>query len=58
MIHFSTLLLALSVVGSVTAAPTQLDKRIAQVISDSTTKWVQACVSFRRRRLVVATGSH
>ena len=47
MLHFSALLLALSVTGSVTAAPTQFDKRIAQVISDSTAKWVAACVSFR-----------
>jgi hypothetical protein len=47
MLHFSTLLLAFSVAGSVTAAPTQLNKRIAQVISDSTAKWVAACVSFR-----------
>jgi len=43
MVHFSALLFALSVAGSVTAAPTQLNKRIAQVISDSTTKWEKAC---------------
>jgi hypothetical protein len=48
MVHFSTLLFAFSVAGSVTAAPTQLDKRIAQVISDSTKKWEAACVSFHR----------
>lgn len=48
MLHFSTLLFALSVAGSVTAAPTQLTKRIAQVISDSTTKWEAACVRFHR----------
>ncbi|KAH9990181.1 hypothetical protein BJV77DRAFT_947759 [Russula vinacea] len=45
MIHFSTLLFAFSVAGSVTAAPTHLNKRIAQVISDSTTKWEQACTA-------------
>jgi hypothetical protein len=45
MFQFSTLLLALSVAGSVTAAPTHVNKRIAQVISDSTPKWEAACVS-------------
>jgi len=43
MFQFSTLLLALSVAGSVTAAPTHLNKRIAQVISDSTKQWEAAC---------------
>jgi len=43
MFQFSTLLLALSVAGSVTAAPTHVNKRIAQVISDSTPKWEAAC---------------
>ena len=46
MFQFSTLLLALSVAGSVTAAPTHLNKRIAQVISDSTKQWEAACVSY------------
>jgi len=45
MFQFSTLLLALSVAGSVTAAPTHVHKRIAQVISDSTPEWEAACVS-------------
>jgi len=43
MVHFSTLLLAFSVAGSVTAAPSRFSKRIAQVISDSTPKWEAAC---------------
>ncbi|KAI9450954.1 proline-rich protein [Russula earlei] len=43
MLQFYTLLLSLSVAGSVIAAPTHLNKRIAQVISDSTTKWEAAC---------------
>ncbi|KAF8491573.1 proline-rich protein [Russula emetica] len=45
MVHFSTLLFAFSVAGSVTAVPTQLNKRIAQDIPDSTTKWQAACVA-------------
>jgi len=45
MFQFTTLLLALSVAGSVTAAPTHLNKRIAQTISASTQKWEDACVS-------------
>jgi hypothetical protein len=48
MVHFSPLLFAFSVAGSVTAVPTQLNKRIAQDISTSTTKWQAACVSFHR----------
>ncbi|KAI0249011.1 hypothetical protein BJV78DRAFT_1276354 [Lactifluus subvellereus] len=43
MVQFSTFLLALSAAGSVTAAPTHLSKRIAQVISDSTRQWEAAC---------------
>jgi len=43
MVHFFTLLLAFSVAGSVTAAPSRFSKRIAQVISDSTPKWEAAC---------------
>jgi len=43
MVQLSTLLLALTAAGSVTAAPAHLSKRIAQVISDSTTKWEAAC---------------
>jgi len=43
MVQFFTFLLALSAAGSVTAAPAHLSKRIAQVISDSTTKWEAAC---------------
>ncbi|KAI0291891.1 hypothetical protein BC826DRAFT_1021544 [Russula brevipes] len=43
MVRFSTLLLAISAAGSVTAAPTHFSKRIAQVISASTTKWEAAC---------------
>jgi len=45
MIHFSALLLAFAIAGSVTAAPSPLTKRIAQNISDSTKKWEAACVS-------------
>jgi hypothetical protein len=45
MYQLSTLLLALSVAGSVTAAPTHINKRIAQDISASTKKWEDACVS-------------
>jgi hypothetical protein len=48
MIHLTTLLLAFSVAGSVTAAPAQLNKRIAQDIPSSTKKWEAACVSLHR----------
>lgn len=44
MVQLSTLLFALAAAGSVTAAPAHLNKRIAQVIADSTTKWEAACV--------------
>jgi len=48
MLHFSALLLAFSVAGSVTAAPTtQLNRRIAQDISASTKKWEAACDTAR-----------
>lgn len=43
MVQLSTLLFALAAAGSVTAAPAHLNKRIAQVIADSTTKWEAAC---------------
>ncbi|KAH9975209.1 hypothetical protein BJV74DRAFT_798804 [Russula compacta] len=43
MVQFSILVVALSVAGSVTAAPTRFSKRIAQVIDASTTKWESAC---------------
>ncbi|THH19823.1 hypothetical protein EW146_g1428 [Bondarzewia mesenterica] len=43
MVHFSVLFVTLSIVSaSVQAAPYPLTKRIAQVISDSTTKWEAA----------------
>jgi hypothetical protein len=45
MVQLSTFLFALAAVGSVTAAPAHLNKRIAQVISDSTTKWEGACTA-------------
>ena len=41
MVHFSVIALAL-VASTVNAAP--LERRIAQVISDSTTLWQNACV--------------
>lgn len=44
MVQFYTLFLALAAV-SVNAAPVQLNKRIAQVIADSTAKWETACVN-------------
>ena len=50
MVQLSTLLFALTAAASVTAAPTLLSKRIAQVITDSTTKWEAACVSKNRFR--------
>ncbi|KAJ7588130.1 hypothetical protein C8J56DRAFT_860838 [Mycena floridula] len=40
----STLLLAIAAV-SINAAPVTLNKRIAQVIADSTAKWEQACLA-------------
>ncbi|KAI9435261.1 proline-rich protein [Lactarius indigo] len=43
MVQLSTILFALTVAGSVTAAPAHLSKRIAQVISASTPKWEAAC---------------
>lgn len=43
MVQLSTILFALTAAGSVTAAPAHLTKRIAQVISASTTKWEAAC---------------
>lgn len=46
MVQIFTFLFALSAAGSVTAAPPHFSKRIAQVISDSTTQWEAACVSF------------
>ncbi|KAI0045703.1 hypothetical protein FA95DRAFT_1495131 [Auriscalpium vulgare] len=45
MVQFSTLLLTLAVAGSALAAPSQFHtKRIAQTISNSTTKWQEACI--------------
>jgi hypothetical protein len=43
MVKFSIVALALAL-STVSAAPVHLEKRIAQVISDSTTLWEQACV--------------
>ncbi|KAH9173996.1 proline-rich protein [Lactarius sanguifluus] len=43
MVQLSTILFALTVAGSVTAAPAHLSKRIAQVITASTPKWEAAC---------------
>ena len=68
MVAFSTLLsTGLFIAASVNAAPMH-HKRIAQVIPDSTTKWIAACVSLhaylltsmaepvlRRKRLVVGS---
>jgi hypothetical protein len=48
MLHFSTLLFAFSVAGIVTAAPTQLSKRINQVTIAAAQPWETACVSFYR----------
>lgn len=45
--YAKSILALVVIVASVAAAPAplKLDKRIAQTISDSTTAWVQACVS-------------
>jgi hypothetical protein len=48
MLHFSTLLFAFSVAGSVTAAPTQLNKRINQETIAAAQPWEAACVSIHR----------
>jgi hypothetical protein len=44
MVKFSIVALALAL-STVSAAPVHLEKRIAQVISDSTTLWEQACLA-------------
>ncbi|KAH9973430.1 hypothetical protein BGW80DRAFT_1437194 [Lactifluus volemus] len=43
MFQLFTFLLAFSAAGSVTAAPSRFSKRIAQVISQSTSQWQTAC---------------
>ncbi|KLO12496.1 hypothetical protein SCHPADRAFT_890727 [Schizopora paradoxa] len=45
MVSFRALILAASTVCFVVAAPMNLEKRIAQVISDSTQKWEQSCLA-------------
>jgi len=42
---YATLTLAAAALSSVSGVPVILDKRIAQVISDSTQKWEQACLA-------------
>lgn len=44
MVRLSSLLYASMLLAVSSAAP--LSKRISQIISDSTTKWVAACVCF------------
>jgi len=46
MLHFSTLLSLLFAIPIVTAAPTQVNKRIDQQDSAAVAKWEAACVSF------------
>ncbi|KAI0066468.1 hypothetical protein BV25DRAFT_1796298 [Artomyces pyxidatus] len=43
MVHFSTLFFGVVAISTASAAPPWHTKRIAQVISDSTTKWEAAC---------------
>lgn len=47
MVSFRTLIFAASTVCFVAAAPLNLEKRIAQVIADSTQKWEQSCARLR-----------
>ncbi|KAL0948598.1 hypothetical protein HGRIS_011156 [Hohenbuehelia grisea] len=44
MVYINTLLALSALVGLVSGAPLPLQKRIAQVIADSTAKWEQACL--------------
>jgi hypothetical protein len=48
MLHFSTLLLSFSVVGIVSAAPAQFNKRVDQQTIASVQVWEGLCVSFHR----------
>ncbi|TFK55737.1 hypothetical protein OE88DRAFT_1652184 [Heliocybe sulcata] len=43
MVQLTSVFSALCAIYAVSAAPTPLQKRIAQTIADSTTQWVQAC---------------
>lgn len=45
MVSFKALILAASTVCFVVASPLPLEKRIAQVISESTQKWEQSCLA-------------